>query len=184
MCSSSLFHPIAHPVFHLKRVSLVMKTMPCGWPQMTTLDFLGGPGKTALSCRSPFQPTQSFISKSLISRAVLGEMIRRYTLKSANNSISKCCRGQEQVGEAGEVAGCCFFIKAVCCVMWKNFPGGSDGKASACNEGDPGLIPGSGRSPWGRKWQPTPVLLPGQSHGQRSLLSSSPWGLKESGTTE
>ena len=28
-----------------------------------------------------------------------------------------------------------------------DFPGGSDGKASACNEGDPGLIPGSGRSP-------------------------------------
>ena len=82
------------------------------------------------------------------------------------------------------MAGCCFFLKAVCCVMWENYPGGSDGKASACNAGDPGLIPGSGRSPWGRKWQPTPVLLPGQSHGQRSLLSYSPWGLKELGTTE
>ena len=38
--------------------------------------------------------------------------------------------------------------------------------------------------PWRRKWQPTPGFLPGKSHGQRSLAGYSPWGLKESGTTE
>ena len=38
--------------------------------------------------------------------------------------------------------------------------------------------------PWRRKWQPTPALLPGKSHGWRSLVSYSPWGLKESDTTE
>ena len=38
--------------------------------------------------------------------------------------------------------------------------------------------------PWSRKWQPTPVLLPGESHGQRSLVGYSPWGCKESDTTE
>ena len=37
---------------------------------------------------------------------------------------------------------------------------------------------------WRRKWQPTPVVLPGESHGQRSLVGYSPWGLKESDTTE
>ena len=37
---------------------------------------------------------------------------------------------------------------------------------------------------WRRKWQPTPVSLPGKSHGQRSLVDCSPWGRKESGTTE
>ena len=37
---------------------------------------------------------------------------------------------------------------------------------------------------WIRKWQPTPVFLPGESHGQRSLVSYSPWGRKESDTTE
>ena len=37
---------------------------------------------------------------------------------------------------------------------------------------------------WRRKWQPTPVSLPGKSHGQRSLVGCSPWGRKESGTTE
>ena len=35
-----------------------------------------------------------------------------------------------------------------------------------------------------RQWQPTPVLLPGKSHGQRSLVGCSPWGLEESNTTE
>ena len=38
--------------------------------------------------------------------------------------------------------------------------------------------------PWRRKWQFTPVLLPGKSHGQRSLVGYSPWGCKESDTTE
>ena len=37
---------------------------------------------------------------------------------------------------------------------------------------------------WRRQWQPTPVLLPGNSHGRRSLVSCSPWGSKESDTTE
>ena len=38
--------------------------------------------------------------------------------------------------------------------------------------------------PLEKKWQSTPVLLPGKSHGQRSLVGYSPWGLKESDTTE
>ena len=42
----------------------------------------------------------------------------------------------------------------------------------------------SGRFPWRRKWQPTPVFLPGESHGQRSLVGYSPQGRKESDTTE
>ena len=38
--------------------------------------------------------------------------------------------------------------------------------------------------PWRGAWEPTPVFLPGESHGQRSLASYSPWGLKESHMTE
>ena len=66
--------------------------------------------------------------------------------------------------------------------LWgiRGFPGGSDGKESACNAGDPGSIPGSGR----RNWQLTPVFLPGESHGQRRLVGYSPWGHRESDTTE
>jgi len=37
---------------------------------------------------------------------------------------------------------------------------------------------------WRRKWQPTPVLLPGESHGGRSLVADSPWGRKKSDTIE
>ena len=40
------------------------------------------------------------------------------------------------------------------------------------------------RACWRRKWQPTPVFLPGKSHGQRSLVGYSPWGRKESDMTE
>ena len=39
-------------------------------------------------------------------------------------------------------------------------------------------------SVWRRQWHPTPVLLPGKSHGQRSLVGCSPWGREESDTTE
>ena len=63
------------------------------------------------------------------------------------------------------------------------FPGGSDGKASACNVVDLASIPGLGRYP-GEGWQPTPVLLPEKSHGQRNLVGYSPRGRKESDTTE
>ena len=40
------------------------------------------------------------------------------------------------------------------------------------------------KSPWRREWQSPPVFVPGKSHGQRSLAGYSPWGLKESDTTE
>ena len=46
-------------------------------------------------------------------------------------------------------------------------PGGSDSKESTYSVGDLGSISGLGRSTWRRAWQPTPVFLPGESHGQR-----------------
>ena len=48
----------------------------------------------------------------------------------------------------------------------------------------PVFNPWVGKIPQGREWQPTPVVLPGGSHGQRSLVGYSPWGLKESDMTE
>ena len=44
--------------------------------------------------------------------------------------------------------------------------------------------PWVGKIPWRRAWQPTPVYLPGKSHGERRQASYSPWGHKESDTTE
>ena len=62
----------------------------------------------------------------------------------------------------------------------KGFLDNSDGKDTGCNAGDSGSIPGSGR----REWQPTPVFLPGEFQGQRSLAGYSPWGRRESDMTE
>ena len=97
------------------------------------------------------------------------------------------------------------------------FPGSSAGEESACNAGDPGSIPGLGRSsgegigyplqyswaslvaqmvnnpptmeeswvgkiPWRRAWQPTPVFLPGESHGLRSLVGYTVHGVTKSRT--
>ena len=50
--------------------------------------------------------------------------------------------------------------------------------------GRPGFNPWVWKIPWRRKWQSTPVLLPGKSHRQRSLVGYSPRGRKESDTTE
>ena len=65
-----------------------------------------------------------------------------------------------------------------------DFPGGSDGKASVYNAGYLGSIPGSGRSSGEGNRQPTPVLLPGKFRGWKSLVGYSPWGRKESDTSE
>ena len=60
------------------------------------------------------------------------------------------------------------------------FLGGSGGKESTCNAGDSGSIdPWVRKIPWRRKWQPSRVFLPGESHGQRSLAGCSLQGHKE-----
>ena len=67
------------------------------------------------------------------------------------------------------------------------YPGGCNGKELTCQckkckrcKFDLWVM----KIPWRRKWQPTPVFLPGESHGQRSLMGNSPWGCKELDTTE
>ena len=64
------------------------------------------------------------------------------------------------------------------------FPGGSDSQESAYNAGGLGLIPGLGRSPGGGHDNPLQYSCLENPHGQRSLAVYSPWGCKESDTTE
>ena len=67
------------------------------------------------------------------------------------------------------------------------FPSGTVGKESACQRRrhrGHGFDPCIRKILWRRKWQPIPVFLPRKSHGQRSLVSCSPWGCKESDMTE
>ena len=63
-------------------------------------------------------------------------------------------------------------------------PYSSDGKESACNAGEPGSIPGSGRSSREGISNSLPYSWPGESHGQRSLAVYRTWGGKELDTTE
>ena len=58
------------------------------------------------------------------------------------------------------------------------------GKEPACQCKRHGFDPWGGKSPWRRKWQPTPVFLPGASHGQRRLAGYSPQGRQESDMNE
>ena len=70
---------------------------------------------------------------------------------------------------------------------WLDFPSGTSGKVPACQcrrHKRRGFDPWVEKIPWRRKWQPTPLFLPGKSHGQRSLVGYSPQGCKESHTAE
>ena len=68
--------------------------------------------------------------------------------------------------------------------MHHHVPWGLRGKEPTCQCRSHEFDPWVGKIPWRRKWQPIPVFLPGKSHGQRNLGGSSPWGHKESDTTE
>ena len=64
------------------------------------------------------------------------------------------------------------------------FPGGSDGKESACNVGNLGSIPGLGKCPGGGHGNPPQYTCLENPHGQRSLVGYSPWGRTELDMTE
>ena len=67
-------------------------------------------------------------------------------------------------------------------IKFRDIPRGSDRIHLQCRR--PGFDPRVGMIPWRSEWQPTPVFLPGNSHGQRSLAGYSPGGRKELDTTE
>ena len=71
----------------------------------------------------------------------------------------------------------CFWV-----YFMQGFPGGANGKEPACQCTRCkrcGFNPWVGKIPWRKAWQPIPAFLPGESHGQRSLVGYSPWGLKD-----
>ena len=62
------------------------------------------------------------------------------------------------------------------------FPGGAGGKQSACQwrrHKKCRFDPWFRKIPWRRKWQPTPVFVPGKFYGQRRFAGYSPWSLKK-----
>ena len=66
--------------------------------------------------------------------------------------------------------------------MYTDKYGGASGKEPACQYMRPKsckFSPWHGNTPWRTAWQPTPVFLPGESHGQNSLVGYSPWDTTE-----
>ena len=79
------------------------------------------------------------------------------------------------------------FIRSVCGPSWINYieiDCGSNGKKICLQCRRPGFDPWVRKFLWRREWQSTQVFLPGELHGQRSPVGYSPWGRKESDTTE
>ena len=72
-----------------------------------------------------------------------------------------------------------FRLFSLSLVNYLGFPGGSSVKNPPVMQ-ETWFNPWVGKIPWRREWQPTPVFLPGESHGQRSLVGYSPWCCKES----
>ena len=74
-----------------------------------------------------------------------------------------------------------------CIISWLGFPDGASGKEPDCQcrrHKRYGFDPWVGKMPWRRKWQPSAVFFPGESHGQRSLKGYNPQGRQELDTTE
>ena len=67
------------------------------------------------------------------------------------------------------------------CILQLMFPWWLIGKEFTCQCRRHGFNPWSRKIPWRMEWQPTPVFLPGEFHGQRSLAGYSPWGCKRVG---
>ena len=72
----------------------------------------------------------------------------------------------------------CTYAHKICCFTYIGLPRWCGSKEPTCTAGGAGSIPG--KIPWRRKWQPTPVLLPQKSRGQRTLVGYSPRGYQES----
>ena len=125
---------------------------------------------------TPFYYSElSFITSYLLSSLVLSThldysstFLRDHNLIGAIPSLEASVETEEVIGSQG-------------------YPDGASGKEPACQCRRHKICrfsPWVGKIPWRRKWQPTPIFLPGESHGQRSLLGYSPWSRKESETTE
>ena len=128
-------------------------------------------------------------SEKRMARMEEEEQLRLYQRCSSLPSMAK---GFQQFFSIKELQGVSFrpLLTFLYIYVWikfsQGFPDGLVGKESSCNARDYLQCGNPGFDPWlrRRKWQCTPVFLPGESHGQRSLAGYSPWSHKESDTTE
>ena len=127
-----------------------------------------------LLCSTSLRPQTGFQCPPLLRSSFPGLAQLNYI---CYGSFRICCQHLEkkQVSENSNTA----FATDVRTVL--GFLAASVVKNLPANAGDLGSIPGSRSLPWRRRWQPTPIFLPGESQGQRSLAGYSPWGHKRFG---
>ena len=125
------------------------------------------------------------------SRTHPNNIINNLLLRSLNiNYFSTVCNSNDEVELLGSIQANSLSMSSwvnLFLKMYMGFPGGASGKEPACRcrrHKRRGFNPWVGKIPWRRAWQPIPVFLPIDSHGQRSLAGYSLWGCKESNTTE
>ena len=154
---------------------------------------------TSIQCRSSIQPAASICvvphpstKKTTTHKEAAGgeageDWVRR--LPRCYSIVQQCGTtlhpSNEIVKQARKTGNTLLLPKGILllgsdCYKSQDFSGSTVEKNPLANAGDIGLIPELGS----RKWQPTPVFLPGQFHGQRSLVSYSPGGRKELDMTE
>ena len=138
------------------------------------------------SCSILWDPVDCSLSGSSI-RGIFQAGVLEWVAISFSRG-SSWPRGETQVSH---IAGRCFTLwatrEALWVLEWVAYPFSNGSSQSrdwthCCNR--PGFNPWIEKIHWRRKWQPTPVFLPGEFHGQRSLVGYSPWGHKESDITE
>ena len=122
----------------------------------------------------------AFTAKGVGSIPVWGTKILQASWYGQKNQNRKQTNKKKQTPKtmASSLTEICFsltfYIKSSA-QYYKGFPGGSDSKESTYNAGDLGFNPWVRKIPWRREWLLTPVFLPGESHGQRSLARCSLW---------
>jgi len=127
---------------------------------------------------------QWFLTSSLFFRE---ESLIPCTLVCTQFKVAAGCSQTNLCIRGWETAASAFLTAELRINLFGGFPGGTSGKepTSQCSRHERCRFdPWVGKIPWGRAWQPTLVFLPGESHGQRSLVGYSPMGCTESDMTE
>ena len=150
----------------------------------------GGTGKCALSSSPKTYQTGGFVASERIQHA---HLIHGTFIFVFGSSVSGTHVFMAAIFYFPLTLICiCIFVYECVCIIYiymcvyMGFPHSSAVKSPPpprqCRRC--GFNPWVGKIPWRRKWQPTPVFLPGKSHGQRRLAGYGLWGSQKSGMTE
>ena len=152
---------------------------------MWSLDFQYGITMEAVRSWKISGPTPGLLSEALFLNKIPRWPVCRLKFEKPCAEIfahyGKSCGSNPLLGSEVTMS-VCFLTLSTLEIMCSNkaSPGGSGGKESTCQCRKCGFDPWVGKMPWRRKWQPTPVFLAGEFHGQISLVGYSLWGHKES----